>query len=366
MRIAIPKKSGFTLIELLVAITIIALLISLVVVGLTSALRSAKSAGEKQSAASIKLGVEQFKQEFGFLPPLVLHDDLASPPIVPVGSYFDPSVSNNVPVVNVLGGGKISNPTINSSWFLEGFMGDGRAMTSDGRLNSGTLAGRYVADTRFSEYSLAYYLVGALPAQVDGAEGPGFTTPAEDGTFETKVDSRSTRVKNAGGAKRVYSPLVDIARGSPKLDVSLKANVNDPSFPVRYRLIAPNGTPYRYYRWAARKKFPTPAGFLKWDFTALADAPEDEADRLGVPSLLGDPRENSELRGAEFAIVSAGPNAYFGDMPLEAKADSELLAMQAAVGVPVGIPPQIDENTKYFFLKARTAARRDNIVEVGR
>lgn len=361
----IRTNPGFTLIELLVAITIVALLISLVVVGLTASLRAAKGAGEKQAAASIKLGVEQFKQEFGFLPPLVLHDDQASTPIVPVGSYFDTTLQKTVPAVNVVGG-KITTANVNSSWFLEGFMGDGKGMTSDGRLGSGALAGRYVADTRFSEYSLAYYLVGALPSSVDGADGPGFTTPSQDGTFVTNVDSRSKRVSNSGGAKRVYSPLIDIARGNPKLDLSLGSVTGDPVFPVRYRLLAPNGKPYRYYRWAPRKNFPTPAGFQKWDFTTLSDAPETESDRLDVPSLLGDPRENPDLRDASYAIVSAGPNAYFGDMPLEAKSDADLIAMQSAVGVPVGVPATLDENTKYFFIKARTAARRDNVVEVGR
>ena len=65
------NRSGFTLIEVLVVITIIVILIALLLVSLAGARRSAGSAAERQSVVALKMGVEQFKNEHGFLPPMV-------------------------------------------------------------------------------------------------------------------------------------------------------------------------------------------------------------------------------------------------------------------------------------------------------
>jgi hypothetical protein len=127
--------------------------------------------------------------------------------------------------------------------------------------------------------------------------------------------------------------------------------------------MAPNGKPYRYYRWERRTAADIDAlaltGFQKWDFylPTPGDADEDEVDTLNIPSILGNPRDNAGLRDAQYAIVSAGPDGYYGDMPFEAKDDEALFAMQSALGVPRG--------TQYNA-RTREAARRDNIVEVGR
>jgi prepilin-type N-terminal cleavage/methylation domain-containing protein len=358
-------KPAFTLIELLVSIAIVALLIGLIVVGFNRVLGAARGAGEKQAAASIKLGVEQFKQEFGFLPPLVLHDEetLVS------GTKVKPIASNGA--INTFGGTVSSsfyNPSDTSSFpsgntFLKGFWTN-KPMTSDGRLNATSpINGVYVADRRFSEHSLAYYLVGALPAAVDGIDGPGMLPPNPDGSFSKPgpTNTRSTRIRD-GSPARVYTPYVDMGRNAPRLDVSLEARVaGEPTYPFRYRLMAPNGKPYRYYRWERRTAADIQAqgAFTKWDFYLPTPnyAAEDEIDKLNIPSILGNPRENAGLRDAQYAIVSAGPDGYYGDMPFEAKDDDALFAMQSALGVPRG--------TQYNA-RTREAARRDNIVEVGR
>lgn len=359
MRTRLPSRqarpSAFTLIELLVSITIIALLISLVVIGVGAALRTARGAGEKQAAASIKFGVEQFKQEFGFLPPLVLHDEqktVSSKSVYPV--QLVPALTGS-PVINTVGSSVSSD--LNSNVFLEGFNTTGKGMTADARLAPGSrpdIAVSYTADRRFSEYSLAIYLLGALPGALDGVDGLGMSKPREDGSFEALSESRSARAKGAG---RVYQPFIDVSRGA-KLDLTNERDAaNEPNFPTRYRILAPNGKPYRYYRWSPRKNF-TNTGFTKWDFyVTRAFAPEDETDKLGVPSLLGNPRENPELASASYAIVSCGPDGYFGDMAIEGFRDDDLFAMQQSLNVPRGTD---------YSPRTRDTARRDNIVEVGR
>lgn len=365
MRTVHVRKPAFTLIELLVSIAIVALLISLIVIGFNRVLGTARGAGEKQAAASIKLGVEQFKQEFGFLPPLVLHDEEARVS----GSAVKPITSAGV--INTFGGtvsSSLYSPSNTAAYpdgntFLKGFWGR-KPMSADSRLNATSpLVGRYLPDRRFSEYSLAYYLVGALPAAVDGVDGPGMVAPSENGTF-SRVGSTTTRSSriSSGAPARVYSPYIDVARNAPRLDVALDPLVpGEPNYPFRYRLMAPNGKPYRYYRWEARSASDIQAEgrVTKWDFylPTPGDAPEDEVDKLNIPSILGNPRENAELRGAQFAILSAGPDTYYGDMPMEAREDDALFAMQAALSVPKG--------TQYNA-RTRDAARRDNIVEVGR
>ncbi len=369
MRTPHVHKPAFTLIELLVSIAIVALLIGLIAVGFNRVLGAARGAGEKQAAASIKFGVEQFKQEFGFLPPLVLHDEemlVSSTRVKPIASSG---------AINTFGGtvpSNFYNPSDTSSFpsgnsFLKGFWNN-RPMTADARLNaSSALVGRYIPDRRFSEHSLAYYLVGALPTAVDGIDGPGMLAPNQDGTFSKPgpTNTRSARIQS-GSPARVYTPFVDIGRNAPRLDISLEARVaGEPAYPFRYRLIAPNGKPYRYYRWDRRTaadiqeqaKVQNPV--IKWDFYLPTpdDAPEDEIDKLNIPSILGNPRDNAGLRDAEYAILSAGPDGYYGDMPFEGKEDDALFAMQSALGVPRG--------TQYNA-RTREAARRDNIVEVGR
>lgn len=342
------SRRAFTLVELLTTILIIAFLITIVVISVRAVIQNSRSTAERQTISGMKLGVESFKQEFGFLPPLVLHDDDQNiRPILNRGT--SPLTGRTVFAANIPGGPVASS--FNQDKFLEGFSATNQRMTADFQ-TSDPGASSYIADNRFSEFTLAYYLVGALPASVDGVEGPGMWKPLADGTFEAPIGSQSANVRSSG---RIYGPFVDTARNQPRLALDPAVRSGDPNFAVRYRLVSPSGTPYRYYRWSARKNAPM-TGLSKLNEATGQMVSEDDVDKLGVPSLLGDPRTNADLRSAEFAIVSAGADGVFGDMRTEAATPADLANLQAKAGVSGGADTR----------RTREAARRDNVVEVGR
>ncbi len=362
-----PTFRGFTLIELLVSIAIIAILITLVSVGVSHALKTARGVSERQTMVSLNQGVQAFKQEFGFLPPLVTADDDSVPNIRPV--EFNPS---NAPVINSYGGTVANTKSYNAnSVFLEGFQGGTPQSGGTNMMTADWNTAGLFQDRRFSEYSLAYYLVGALPRGVDGVDGPGMFKPKADGTFEFATSSNSARVSKVTG--RAYPAFVETARNSPRMLTDLTTSTakdanlqyTDPDtktvkqFVARYKLVSPGGKAYRYYRWSPRKNGPT--GVTYPDATGNLTRAEDGSDLLDVPSLLGDPRSNQDLRSAEYAILSCGPDGYFGDIPLEGKDQASLDAMAAKIRTTSG--PIADPGA---VAKVRTAARLDNVMEVGR
>lgn len=276
------SRPGFTIVELGVSILVIAILIGLLLVGLNQLSRSAQSGAERANVVAMRMAVESFKNDFGFAPPLV-KDGLVypggtagSPP--PLGAGFVNVYRTDVPA-DVL--------------FLQGEGPD--------------------PDLRFSVYSLSYYLVGVLDADVDGKDGPGFRDPLRDGSF-----------RRVGG--RITDPLFDVAgRGERLVEVDKVEG--------RYELRDRSGVSYRYYRWLPVERTP---GMTVTDLRR-------------VPSLLGDPAQNIALRDAEWAIVAAGPNRVFGDAATETE---QSVREQLGMGMDLG--------------KLFEDARSDNIVEVGR
>src|SRR5690606_18282164 len=98
-----------------------------------------------------------FRNDFGFLPPLV--DDQEPLQKVRVGSQ-------TVRVPHVIAPSDLSIATHMED--LEFLRGKG--------LSSGS-------DNRYSGYSLSYDLMGSLDSEIDGVGGPGFGEPQRDGTF---------------------------------------------------------------------------------------------------------------------------------------------------------------------------------------
>lgn len=372
------SHAGFTLIELLVSIAIIALLITLVTVGVSHVVKVARGSSERLTVVQMNQAVQAFKQEFGFLPPFVTHNDDVRPVEKfnrqPDPDYFEPNTYRGV--VTTPGASFNANTA-----FLEGFSTSGdprvgnanstKMMSSDWAFET-TGFGSTSPDYRFSEYSLAYFLVGALPKGVDGVDGPGMFKPRADGSFDLGSLSISTRVNDVSG--RAFPAFIDPTRKSPKLDIDLETyrtkdsdlswrdtNTSQTvSLNVRTRLLSPAGKAYRYYRWSPREVVKATPNYFD-PATGGFTRPEDGADRLNVPSLLGDPRSDADLRSAEYAIVSCGPDGYFGDMNLEAGTTDSYAEMASKLNVKT----DFTKKDAASFL-VRKAARSDNIVEVGR
>lgn len=285
-RTGAAARSGFTIVELGVSILVIAILIGLLLIGLNQLSRSAQSGAERANVNAIKIAIQAFKNDFGFAPPLV-KDGLT----YPMGT---PSTS---PLVSAGGSNFVDVYRTDVLEDVEFLQGDDPGM----------------ADLRFSVYSLSYYLIGVLDADYDGSDGVGFREPSRDGTF-----------RKAGG--RLTEPLFDVAGDGDRL---AEIDAEEGRFELRDR----NGVPYRYYRW------------LPIDASSATDV----TDLRRVPSLLGDPADNVELRDAEYAIVAAGPNRVFGDLETES-----IEELEAALGRGK-TPEQLAEE-----------GRADNIVEVGR
>jgi prepilin-type N-terminal cleavage/methylation domain-containing protein len=248
-------RQGFTIVELSVSILVIAILIGLLLVGLGKMSRSAQQGAEQANVIAMRIAIEQFKNDFGFAPPLVKD-----------GLTYAGGGTAGVPLGTLAGQDaalvyRTDDPTGMDQDFLRGDSGN--------------------PDLRFSVYSLPYYLIGVLDADYDGVDGSGFREPTRNGTF-----------RQAGG--RLTDPLFDAAGDADRL---VEVNAEEGRFELRDR----NGIAYRYYRWLPDE----------------SAAGKTVTDLRNVPSLLGDPSENIGLRDAEWAIVAAGPNRVFGDLATE-------------------------------------------------
>lgn len=215
-------RGAFTLVEVLVVFSIIGVLIVLALGAASVVARTARTTAERQFVGSLALGVERFKQEYGFLPALVDDTDPQGP--VDRTTLKSPRV-HRAPYLRC---------DRTEDWY-EDRDGDGRP-----------------EDARYSVHSLPFYLVGVLDREIDGYDGPSFTAPQRDGAFSrqgTKVDA-----------------FVDVSRDRERLASTGSADEG------RYTLRDRWGTAVRYYRWepvtdASKKvvqyQVPRPAGSWK-------------------------------------------------------------------------------------------------------
>lgn len=284
---------AFTLIELLIAIFVIAVLMGLLLVGFSHAIKLAKRTAAGQDVTSVDMAVQQFKNDFGFLPPLVKDGFPGTPdtsgPLRSVGNRTIP---------NVYTAGDQQDLR-----YLRGESGD--------------------PEYRFSVYSPAYYLMGGLGKEVDGVEGPGAKTPSRDGTFNPL-------------ATETYEPLFDPRTGSLEIVDASEG---------RIELRDPNGVAYRYYRWARGTMNPN----------------DSDKGVLNLPSLVESGMSVSELGSAEYAIVAAGPDGFFGQIGVMHYPGQPADAVESAALIEAELGERFGSDAE-----AERAARADNIVRAGR
>jgi prepilin-type N-terminal cleavage/methylation domain-containing protein len=334
------RGAGFTIIELIVSIAVIALLVGLVSWAIVGTRRAAQGVTASAAVSNVAQGMSEFERTVGFIPPLVK----------------DQVVNNAAQWVQSVAGRNIANVYRGSVPADETFL---RTLSTNPAATN-----PFDNEERFSEVSLAYFLVGALdvpyggggPATVpmDGVIGPGLYKPDRDGGFEVPKDVRaSTDAKRVG---TVFEPFVNLSKGGVKLSAPEAGQATN------IKLVDSNDQPLRYYRWLNGVE--SPAGSGTYVVNGLGD--------LRVPRLVGrltpdptnqvpqyqvdfptspdrDLRLNAELRSANWAIVAAGPNKLFGDEPL--------------ADLARGLGKSGDASNE---VRLRAEAEADNIVKVGR
>lgn len=352
------SNRSFTLAEVIVAIFVIFLLMGIALVSYRSAANQARLASDRALVSGLKIAVEDFKREFGFIPPLVKDggSDGNSPPLIMVEglvipSVFSPVLANDLRVL--------------------------RAEIDD--------------IPRYSNFSLAYYLMGALDAKVDGIDGPGFVEVRRTGNFAPVVDPKTINAGDRGtlelarrGPKK-YEPMFDTDRGGVELFIDTANRVmitgqggglSPNRLVYRAEIRDRNGIAVRYYRWTPDDVDPASiAGGVTSYTDDAADFPTSVSGLiayLNIPKVVlhayGDPLDPlfevpHELREATFAIVAAGPNKLFGDLTEdELRSDPALLKRYAE---NLGLSLTRLQSDQQYREKAIEDARSDNIVEVG-
>ncbi|MDF1808489.1 MAG: prepilin-type N-terminal cleavage/methylation domain-containing protein [Phycisphaerales bacterium] len=367
-------RAGFSLIELLVAIGIIALIAALLISSLNRATKTARRAASQRSAAALAQTVKQFQNEFGFLPPMI-HDGVvvsnglpANRPLLPDGT-----ISEDGPIFEQPSGFKtlvVWSEGLDFNFFRKrsglasdeiSFYGASTVWANEGSWD----------DRRYSIYSLSYFLTGVLDKDIDGVRGPGFARPNIDGSFLGVGYP-------VGSSRDRYEPMIDVDRkgvrlsndyvdtqGYPEhlLDGSDAPSVSDAyadyqtyQRPALIALVDAFGNAFRYYRWE-HGRFSN--GQLVVENQLDLNIPPVLIDPVVYSSIENDPlvvgefditNGNIKLRDATFAIVSAGPDGFFGTEAIETIA--EFLSTE--------VPTDPEE-----MADLRREVWADNAVEVG-
>lgn len=338
------RARAFTLVELLMSLLVIGVLMGLLIVGLRQASRSARGSAEAQNVASMKMAVAQFASQFGFVPPMV-RDQYTVPNLRLRTEKMTGRESDRLKLAVY----DVGDPT-NGDTFRKFLQRDPAPAppANWGSRDPNLRLDRWF-DPRYSETTLAAYLVGAVSDEVgppvagrrypvDLVPGPGFMQPNLDGSFGTRR-LRDSLLTNAADQRRRTSRVFQAFFAAGTRAASLYA---DPSNGNNVQIRDRNGRPFRYYSWLPDDVRPTgvPQADLNYQW-------------LNVPWILGDSNERTDLRDAEFAILGAGPNGAFGDEPID--------ELSRLTGISVGAASSAGEQ-----LKARQAAAADNVLEVGK
>lgn len=383
------RMRGFTLMEVLVSLGIIFLLLGLLLTTFRFVNRAANEVQARTTLQSIRMAITQFESDFGFAPPLVRDGwearngstDRPWPEYTSGTSMIEPD-PDNAQVRRI----KVWDPDFLDGMNVPDHLNFLRAR--GGMYSPAAPADNPFKDYRFSNRTLAYYLVGALdvardpnsPARdlpIDGVKGAGFYHPEEDGAFE--IPPRVVRGSTRGYKGRRYTPFVDVSKGGLQLATDLNSprtnnvaegvELQDNRFGKVMRLSRQSpepsgpgdvgGRPIRYYRWEPGRVNEAIGGAT----IDLSNAINKYAD-LNVPRMVGedptapyvagtiipknrDLEQNAALRSARWALVHAGKDGWFGDEDIQ------------SLRANAGFSPGLDD------VQLRRKVMEDNIVEVG-
>jgi prepilin-type N-terminal cleavage/methylation domain-containing protein len=315
-------RGGFTLAELLVAVLVLGVLMGLLVVGIRYATSAARGSVDAANVAGLRMGVDRFRDEFGFLPPLVRDMD-------------DQTAASNRRVV------RVGQEYAMSVYDLA------RPADRDRLRARGIVPAQF--DYRFSENTLAYYLLGVLErkiadgveAPIDGVVGPGMLRPNTDGTFMVPAWMKTTAPPATTRQGQRWEAFVAAGKRGMSVEVA-SADPDD------VRIVDRNGKAYRYYRWLRGRGTPPNPDLVQ------------EPGDLNIPILLTlIPGLGPRLNDAEYAVVAAGPDGLFGNehqLPVSHPDHLPLMEMARKLGLPSDAPEG----------RVVETAARDNRAEVGR
>lgn len=267
------SRRGFTVVEAMVTLGVIALLASILFYALHGAKGAGAETSERATVVSLRMAVEQFKTQFGFLPPLVVDDQ----------------ATQNGPSARPDG-----QPVVWSATDL----GDPNPAPNSG--------------DNFSIYSLPWYICGSLEGRFDGVEGLGLTEVLKDprGHFSRKGRAFEPLFKADGAKTRTgvqrLAPNPGASAAGEKVRLVLLDYWSDAAVQV----------PIRYYRWLPRfvNSGPDKGQVDYYNLPRVVQpgyANGTLAQRRSSPGQY--PAPPTQFRDAEFAVVSAGPNRVFGD-----------------------------------------------------
>ncbi|MEM9065097.1 MAG: type II secretion system protein [Planctomycetota bacterium] len=331
---------AFSIVELLLSIAVIVVLIGLLSVAVSGAFSAARSAADTQLVQNLASAASQFKSDHSFNIPLVKDNNRAR---YPSGfSAANSSVFRETHPVYEFGG---NNDDRRVSVFSDS-TAERNATDRDYLRGSDVLLGSALpaqGDYRFSEYSLAYYLAGALPASVDGQDGPGLKAPNRSGGFDRD-------------SAMVYEPYFDL--GDPPDLVGLQQpedlDTDPPIDPLegRYELRDRAGKAVRYYRWLPDDVVSN-INDLNVPLVVAGENAEISDITPNTYAEIGDPR----IRAAAWAIIAAGPDGVFGDPATE-----EIQDLIDATGIDVENPATPTPGEIQALVEA---ARLDNKLATG-
>ncbi|MEC9372408.1 MAG: prepilin-type N-terminal cleavage/methylation domain-containing protein [Planctomycetota bacterium] len=268
------RSSGFTLVEVLVVVGLIVLLLGILGVTFSGVFRDSRRAATEQYLMNIGFAIEQFRTDFNYYPPLIKDD--------PSG-FATPS--NRLTVANEVD---------------------------------------ELEETRWhSVMTLPMYLIGVgdingddndepeeLPLD-DGVGGPGLRDPGLDQSWGG-ADNRTDH--NAPVTGRTYGPYMDVAAGSSfrravNADFRINASDFDPQ-EILYTFTDRWDRPIRYYRsWPVRNTARDRSlEEIPLELIDSAVLEPDDAPRVA---------DDRDLLNAPFALLSAGPDGFFGDTVME-------------------------------------------------
>ena len=310
-------RRAFTLVELLVVITIIVLLIGILVPTGLFVLSNARKSSNQQLLQTISDGVYAFNQDFRYIPPL-----LSPQPGSPTLAYSP----DHLLATNHTGATRSASARLTE--------------LSDRRWHSVTSLPVYLLGVGSLAPPAAQSTIAPTPGFLqegganyddrhDGAAGPGIRDPGPDRSWGGAANRGAHRPTFQG---RVYGPYID-----PNIALANVRSARLTDFPFRNRINPPLtednieemdmlvfidrfDTPTRYYKdWPERAPgFPTPPGQSP---ETLREAPAELISYDTMLPLLGTPTDldrrliDRELIGKPFALLSAGPDGRWGELP---------------------------------------------------